>query len=510
MEVRSSPQQISGQLLLSNTLLNVFAQLVPVAAGLVTVPLIVQGLGKERFGLLSLAWVFLGYSAVLEMGLGRAVTKFVAEALGKGRQDEIPALLWTAAVAQAVLAVLVVLIAAATVPIMVERVLHIPPPLGAEARDTFYLLIFLMPVVLLTNTLLGVLEAAQRFDLVNAVRIPSGISVFVMPLVGMAFDLRLPDIVGLIWGARALALVASAAIVFRIFPVLRKVSVTVSAFRRLLRFGSWVTVTDLIGPLFKYSDRFFIGLLLPVSSVAYYTASYEIAVRLWVIPTSLTMTLFPAFSALQGVGDRQRTEVLAARSVKYILLTLGVLAVTVAGFADRLLQVWLGHDFAAEGAVVLQVLSCAMLINSLGGVPYTLLRAIGRPDIPAKFHLAEILPYLALLWTLVRKWGIVGASVAFLMLVTLDAILQFVAVFTVCRISPRLLLTSGLLRGGLILLVTASLAWGLRMLGRSLPVAVQAACVALLLGFCAWLMWVVALDREDRGVIRAAVRGKLK
>ena len=205
---------------------------------------------------------------------------------GKGRQDEIPALLWTAAVAQAVLAVLVVLIAAATVPIMVERVLHIPPPLGAEARDTFYLLIFLMPVVLLTNTLLGVLEAAQRFDLVNAVRIPSGISVFVMPLVGMAFDLRLPDIVGLIWGARALALVASAAIVFRIFPVLRKVSVTVSAFRRLLRFGSWVTVTDLIGPLFKYSDRFFIGLLLPVSSVAYYTASYEIAVRLWVIPTS--------------------------------------------------------------------------------------------------------------------------------------------------------------------------------------------------------------------------------
>lgn len=509
MEVRSSSRQVTEQLLLSNTLLNVFAQLVPVVVGLVTVPLIVRGLGKERFGLLSLAWAFLGYSVVLEMGLGRAITKFVAEALGRGRQDEIPALLWTAAVAQAVLGVLGALIAGASVPIMVERVLHIPPSLGGEARATFYLLIFSIPVVLLTNTLLGVLEAAQRFDLVNAVRVPSSISVFVMPLVGMAFDLRLPGIMGLIWGTRALVLVASAAILLRIFPVLRKVSVTVSAFRRLLRFGSWVTVTDLIGPLFKYSDRFFIGLFLPVSSVAYYTVSYEIAVRLWVIPTSLTMTLFPAFSALQGVGDRQKTEVLAARSVKYILLTLGVVAVTVAGFADRLLQVWVGHDFAAEGAVVLQVLSCAILINSLAGVPYTLLRATGRPDIPAKFHLAEILPYLALLWTLVRKWGIIGASVAFLVLVTLDAILLFVAVFTVCRISPRLL-TSGLPRGGLILLVTASLAWGLRMLGRGLPVVVQTVCAALLLGFCAWLIWIVALDREDRDLIRTAVRDKLK
>jgi hypothetical protein len=36
---------------------------------------------------LSLAWVVLGYFAIVDLELGRATTKFVAEALGKSEEE---------------------------------------------------------------------------------------------------------------------------------------------------------------------------------------------------------------------------------------------------------------------------------------------------------------------------------------------------------------------------------------------------------------------------------------
>lgn len=120
MTKMDKPLEIKGSLLARNTLLNLIGQGLPLVVAVVTIPFIIQGLGIERFGLLSLAWVVLGYFAIFDLGLGRATTKFVAEA--------------------------------------------------------FYFLS--IPVVLVSSSFRGVLEAAQRFDLVNIVRVPSSTLTF--------------------------------------------------------------------------------------------------------------------------------------------------------------------------------------------------------------------------------------------------------------------------------------------------------------------------------------------
>jgi len=102
---RLTSHGITGGLLARNTLLNFIGQVVPLLVGVGTIPFIVRGLGTERFGLLSLAWVVLGYFAVFDLGLGRATTKFVAEALGRGEDEEIPSIVWTAVTVQSVLGI---------------------------------------------------------------------------------------------------------------------------------------------------------------------------------------------------------------------------------------------------------------------------------------------------------------------------------------------------------------------------------------------------------------------
>ena len=45
---------------------------------------------------------------------------------------------------------------------------------------------------------------------------------------------------------------------------------------RLLRFGGWMTVSNIVGPLMVTLDRFLIGALISVSAVAYYATPYEV------------------------------------------------------------------------------------------------------------------------------------------------------------------------------------------------------------------------------------------
>jgi hypothetical protein len=126
--------------------------------GLVTMPFIVRGLGTERFGLLSLAWVILGYFAVFDLGLGRATTKFVAEALGKGEADRVPGLVWTTVATQALLGAAGGLTLAAVTPLLVERALNVPPYLVREASSAFYVLAVGVPVTLISGSFVGVLD----------------------------------------------------------------------------------------------------------------------------------------------------------------------------------------------------------------------------------------------------------------------------------------------------------------------------------------------------------------
>lgn len=498
--------EISGSLLARNTLLNFIGQAIPLVVGVVTIPFIIRGLGTERFGLLSLAWVILGYFTVFDLGLGQATTKYVAEALGRGDEDQVPRLVWTAVTVQGLLGLVGALVLVGITPLLVEHILKIPPELMGEARATFYLLALSAPVVLVSSSFSGLLGAAQRFDLVNAVRIPASASIFILPLLGLILGLQLPGIVALLLVSRFIALLALVTLDLRVFQNLRKFSASFGLFRRLFTYGGWVTVTSIVAPVLGSLDRFLIASLLSIAAVAYYTAPYEAVARLWIIPGSLTMTLFPAFSALWGIEERQRLERLFARSLKYVLLALAPIVLMLVLFAREVLQTWLGSDFAMHSVTVLQILALGILVNSLAQPPYALLQGVGRPDITAKLHLLELPIYVGIAWVLVSRWGIAGAAAAWTLRVALDALLLFVAAFKVCQLSRRLLAANGLTVTAFVLLLLLAAAYALRSLSGSLPLFTQLILFVPLFGLFAWVVWSNILDAWDRGALVKVIK----
>jgi len=493
--------EISGKLLAHNMLLNLIGQGLPLLVGVVSVPFIIRGLGTDRFGLLSLAWVVLGYFAIFDLGLGRATTKFVAEALGKGEEKEIPRIAWTSVTVQALFGLLGSMVLIALTPLLVGRILNVPPELIGEAKVMFYILAPSVPIILISSSFQGILEAFQRFDLVNAVKIPSSTLTFLLPLFGLYFGFRLPGIVMLTLLARIGALLVYIMLDFRIMPQLRKYSGSLSLFPHLFSFGGWITVTNIVSPILVYLDRFLIGSLLSMASVAYYSAPYEMVTRLSIISTSLSVTLFPAFSSLEGVENKEKIGTIFARSVKYILLTLGPVVLIVMLFARDILGLWLGTEFLLESTIVLQVLALGVLINSLAHTPFALLQGVGRPDLPAKFHLFELLIYIGIAWLLVSKWGINGAAMAWTLRVTLDTFLLFGAVFGVYKLSPQTLSINGVWRAGLIFVILAGLSFLVKSLTGFLGLPVQILLIVPVFGLFGLFCWRYVIDTSDRRIV---------
>lgn len=469
-----------------------------IIVGLVAVPPVVRGLGSDRFGILSFAWAVLSYFTVFDLGLGRATTKYVAEAIGSGRVDTIPQVVCTATAVELIFGVVGGLCLVLFVPFLNRNILRLAPSLTREATATFYVLAPMIPIALLSASLSGVLEARQRFDLLNAVRIPTSASSYLLPWIGLVLGLGLPGVMGLVLIARAVGLVVLALLCVRLVAGLRKPSVSLAMFSRLFSFGGWLMVTGVVGPILTNLDRILVGSMVSVAAVGYYSAPSEVVARLGIASQSLCTSLFPAFSTLDGARERDKLVALFARALKLVLLFVGPLALALVLFAPEILRLWLGPEFAFHSASVTQILAVGALVNSVALVPYALLQGIGRPDLTAKFHVLELPVYVVLAWLLTWRFALAGAAVAWTLRMVLDAALLLAASLRLCGVPARRLLEQRLPATVSGIAALTVLSWALKGFAAGFPALVQSVLFSLLGGLFVCAVWVFLLDDVDR------------
>src|SRR5690242_10714343 len=113
----------SGRLLARNTAWNLVGQILPMLVGILTIPVIIRAMVVDRFGVLSLAWIVVGYFSLFDLGIGRALTKMIADKLGANEELTIAPLAWTSLLLLLLLGILGALVTAMVSPLLVHRVL---------------------------------------------------------------------------------------------------------------------------------------------------------------------------------------------------------------------------------------------------------------------------------------------------------------------------------------------------------------------------------------------------
>lgn len=476
----------AGHLLARNVLFNIIGQALPIIIAFYSIPALIHSLGTEKFGVLALAWVLAGYFNLFDLGLGRAVVRIVVQKIPL-RNTELFQAIWAAFSVATVLGVF----GGATLYFSAEwltvHFFSVNDQLHEEVVGSLRVIGVVIPFVVSSTIFRGALEAFQKFDWINYVQVPIGMLTYLLPLLMSTVTQDLPWIIGTLVLTR-LSLWASFLLLcarcLRSYP--KKLYVRASTLRELLSFGFWISMSNFIQPFLSYLDRFLIGSIISMVAVAYYTAPMEIVLKLWILPGAVISVIYPAFSAHLTSVETLRT--LYFRSTRFLIIALGPICFSLSVMSEEILRLWINSEYAHESARVLSILSLGIFANCVGFVPAAFLQAVGKPSVPAKFHVVEFPLYAALLFIGLKIDGVVGAAGAWVVRVVADSLALHYAALS------RLEAIQGLMRA----IISVTIFFVAAIVVSELPIGLRIITVLSFWAGSPLLGWYFVLSVEDQ------------
>lgn len=415
----------------------------PSLIALVAIPMCVRAYGEEQFGLLSLGWTFIVAFAYLDLGLGVSTTKYTAEVLRQNEVQMVPKIIWSSLGVQFIAGILFASIVVTAAPLVAERIIAAPRVLEDEAIAVVRYTGLSIPFITMSAALRSVLEASNRFNITNAIKIPSSSLLFLFPGLGALTGLSVSSVVLLL----AISRVGTAVTLFfftaKLYPdILRNISFEFSQARTLLKFGGWVSISTLLNPVIHHGEKLLIPSLLTVGALSYYSPPLDVVARIGVIPFSMAIALLPKFSYL-GIEEMQgHREHMLTKPIKYLLLIMTPIAAFLIFFAHEIISVWLGSAFIDTSGDLLALFALAYFFNAFAYVAFSAIQGLGFPELKAFLDLVLAPVFLVGCWFALSGFGLAGVAMIKAIVLALDAICLFWILKTILRIPARTLFPS--------------------------------------------------------------------
>jgi|APLak6261659701_1056019.scaffolds.fasta_scaffold01743_2 O-antigen/teichoic acid export membrane protein len=403
---------------LSNIAWNLTGLGTPLLVAIFTVPPLIQTIGMERFGLLSLAWGLIGYAGVFDLGIGRATTQFISQLRGQNTVGEIPIVIQAATRLTLLTGTIGFLLLTLAAILGAQKLIQHSVGLERELTISVFILAVAVPVQAISATYRGVNEAFENFRGISLLRMVLGVLNFLGPYLIAQHSINLAWLVSTLLVSRLLALTVFRYLAMRcVRKNIRKQPNSTSSMdkaqirKRLFAFGGWFTLSSVISPLLVQSDRFVIAGVISATAVATYTIPYEVVVQSLIIVGAVSSVAFPSLTKLIHEKPGQ-WHVMFRRWLMIVASIMLTVTTTLALLLPIILPLWIGKGLPKESVMIGQILCIGVFANSIGAMYFALLHAKGRSDITAKLHLLEFPLFIAALYTLIGEYGIYGAALA--------------------------------------------------------------------------------------------------
>ena len=404
-----------------NTLWNLAGNGLPFLIGAVTIPYLLKQLGLEAFGILTLIWGLIGYFSLFDFGLGRALTQQIASRLQSQQREQIPQLVKSGLLFTLGTGLVGGLLLLAVAQPLATDWLHIGLRLQPQTRVCLMIAALGIPLTTLATGLRGVLEAYEDFKWISLIRLGLGIASFGLPALCVRFiDTSLVWVVVSLVVTRLVVLIAHLILVnHQLQYAWWKTRSSFTQMKNLLAFGIWMTVSNIVGPLMVTADRFIISATLGAGVVAYYTVPFEGLIRMLIIPTAISVTLFPRLAA-HFAGDRGLARELYWQAFRIVAAVLAPICLVTALASHWGLRLWLGATFADQSWLIVCILSLGIFFNGLAYISLATVQANGQAKKTAMLHCAELALYLPSLFAALKWWGVAGAALVWTLRVGVD------------------------------------------------------------------------------------------
>ncbi len=392
----------------------------PIAVTIVTVPIYLSSIGLERYGVLTLFWLIIGYVGFLDLGIARAATNRLSQIRtddrGKFRSTIITAFLASLAIGAALGLAMFLLL-----PSLFGALYARSPDLLREIAPSLGWIGLICPIVTSGGVLIAILEAEESYFQLNLQNTTSGVLMQILPLIAVII---FSPSVGVAIAAACIARIAS--FVWLLSICISRFEVMSAKFEfkiltSLLGYGRSITISNVVGPILVSADQLVIARLLGPAAVAQYAIPFNIAAKLTILPMAVSRVLFPRLSHLK----HEDSTVLAERTIGPMAAVMALICCPMIIVAQPLLSYWLGRAMPVDYGLIVGLIVVGVWINALAIIPFSLLQAQGKQSLVAQCHLLELAPFIAVLWLSVSSFGLLGAAGAWTARVSIDALLLF-------------------------------------------------------------------------------------
>ena len=441
LEPESGTVAIEGRLA-RNTVANIAGQVVTIGTWVVLTPLLLRHLGPTGYGLWVLMSSLLGYGGLLDLGVGAAVTKYVAEHRARGDLVAATDLVATALRLYTALGGVALLLGLALARVA-PHVLQVP----ADQQSTLTRLVVVSSAALalqLPATLpYAVMRGLQRYDVTNLI----GIAATALLAAGTVTVLLAGR------GVVAVAAVAIPCTVVAQIPMVWSIHREApglrigwrGARRALLRpvasFSAWLLLLNAASILKKKTDEVVIATVLPVGRIVPYAVARRLADLPELAAYQFVRTLMPLASHLEAGDQHERLRQLFVRSARLALAMFVPIAVAAVVLAEPLLAAWVGSRYATSaGLVVILVVAGGLEVVMVAATSF--FQGIGRHRPLALLSASSALLNLVLSVILVRRFGLAGVAFGTLLATTLEVVIATPWALRVAGVGARAAVTS--------------------------------------------------------------------
>jgi len=417
---------------------------------------IIRKLGKDVFGLVTLA---MSLTVIMEL-LGRAVsyalTKHLSAEIVKKENSQANEFINTS-LAWFLLCASVGGIGCGIVANYVERLFDIPPALIRDARWAMWLIALRIFVCLPFSTFQGVLFAYQRYDLTNLSKAVTLIIHFFAVICYFQFVSAgiIPFVI-----ITTIFLVAER-LLWLLFSmsVAEDLRIKISLISRramtaLFGFGGFIMVIYVANILAYEATKWVIGLELTVADVGGYSLIASVAVAGTGLVRSISTVLMPVASKYDALQQHDRNARLTLLATKYTMIVSSAMFLMPLLLLKPLLTLWISDQYMPE---YIDLLARAGVILLLGEWFVTtvvcilqILSGVGRIRFPATVTLSWAVSGLGGVWAYLHwsKRSLLGAVVVITITRIIGTVVHMIYGLNSLKIPPKRMLLDSILRPG--------------------------------------------------------------
>jgi O-antigen/teichoic acid export membrane protein/glycosyltransferase involved in cell wall biosynthesis len=382
---------------------------VPMASGFVVSPFLIHHLGGEIYGLWIVIASLSSYFGMLDLGVRGSVGRYIAFYKAKNDQENVNA---TISTAMAILfgAAALALLATGIVAVFFLDLFQVPEAEVENARLALLLIGLNLAIMLPLNIFDATLWAFQRFDISNAIDIPT-----ILLRTGLTFWLvgTGSGLVALAWITLLTSVsqgVAKAWASFRLDPALRlRFSlVRLQVARTIYGYGIWSFILYVTRMVPGQMSPLIIGNRLGLNAVTPFNVASRLTGYTNQIMQSSTGVLTPLATTLHARSQEKEQQQLFMLGGKCCLILVLFFVSLFVFLGKPFITLWVGPDLADSWKLLL-ILIVGELIPMSQGVTNSVILSKNRHRLLACYGVAEVVLALSLAYFLASRYGLYGA-----------------------------------------------------------------------------------------------------